>query len=235
MWFPVWAFLLLGTKSGPKNLSPPVCVPHLNCGDVSFDLLVAPSHLGGMCLMDVSVPAALSGDFLCCFLPHPWLIYTLAAFPSVLWFQMSLSFINGGIFLPFFKKWFWRREEVLILACQISGFLYALPMDFSYVTLSLQAIFRLLCLNCSSIIIHRIVFSPEFEFWFLHTVLISSPCILDWHLKFSWSKTKPLFFSLPSLACQANVLYIIIELSQGFPEANCSISICLDEVLHGAY
>ena len=32
----VWAFLFLGTKSGPKNLSHQFVLPHLNCGDFSF-------------------------------------------------------------------------------------------------------------------------------------------------------------------------------------------------------
>lgn len=43
---------LLGTKSYLENLSPPVCVPHLNCckPGFPFGLLVTSSPLGEMCL-----------------------------------------------------------------------------------------------------------------------------------------------------------------------------------------
>lgn len=53
--------------------------------DFCFGLLVSSFHLGEMCLDEFVM---LGSIFFCLFLNPCW-IYILAAFPSVLWFQMS--------------------------------------------------------------------------------------------------------------------------------------------------
>lgn len=67
-------------------------------------------------------------------LPSPYLTYTLAAFPSVLWFefQMSPSFVKDGVFFLFFFFLFlmilkrWNTDFTLPYSSRIGLFWYTI-------------------------------------------------------------------------------------------------------------